>query len=180
LTSFKPVEAALKDCAGLSVKEFALITRGGNGEEETYTSASLIPHQQKIFTSNFRLDFRRIVQRASPGGSYLYQGRYTSSDTTPLLVQNIPQLAINDEAEVQQYYIARFEDMNQSACKVTKAFVKLVEPKKQTHYPYIKGDIKVPPWWPDTSGENSVQHKEPDHLPKPGGLHCGAIQAAQV
>jgi hypothetical protein len=24
-------------------------------------------------------------------------------------------------------------------------------------------------------GKGSVRHKEPDHLPKPGGFHCGAI-----
>jgi hypothetical protein len=113
--------------------------------------------------------------------SLVYQVRYANSDATPLPVQKIEQLAINDEAEVQQFYFARFDDMSQSACKViAKAFVKLVEPKKQTHYPYIKGDIKAPPWWPDTKGESSVGHKEPDHLSKPGGLHCGAIQAAQV
>jgi hypothetical protein len=108
----------------------------------------------------------------------LYQRRHANSDATLLPVQKIQQPAINDEAEIQRFYFARFEDMSQSACNViAKVFVKLVEPKKQTHYPYIKGDVKVPPWWPDTKDENSVQHRDPDHLPKPGGLHCGAIQA---
>ena len=91
-----------------------------------------------------------------------------------------PATSHTDEAEVQRFYFARFEDMNQSACKViAKAFVKLVEPKKQARYPYIEGDIKAPPWWPNTRGESSVRHKEPDHLPKLG-VSDWCIQAAQV
>ena len=83
------------------------------------------------------------------------------------------QLAIGEEAEVERFYFSCFEDMKQSSCKImAKAFVKLIEPKKQTHYPYTKGDIKTPPWWPDTKGDSSVRHREPDHISKPGGLHC--------
>jgi hypothetical protein len=78
---------------------------------------------------------------------------------------------IGDEAEVERFYTCRFKDMQQSSCKVMgKAFVKLVEPKKQTHHPYTKGDDRAPPWWPPTSGDDNVKvrHKEPDHLLKPG------------
>jgi hypothetical protein len=78
---------------------------------------------------------------------------------------------IGNEAEVEKFYHCRFKDMQQSSCKIIgKAFVKLVEPKKQTHHPYTKGDEKAPPWWPPTTGEDNVKvrHKEPDHLLKPG------------
>lgn len=99
----------------------------------------------------------------------LYQGRYVDNDNTPVPVQKTQQLVIGEEREVEQFYYGRFRDMQQSSCKIIgKAFVKLVEPKKQTHHPYTKGDIKAPPWWPDTKGENAVRHKEPDHLLKPG------------
>jgi hypothetical protein len=70
LTRFQPVETALKDCAGLSVREFALIVIDESGGEKTYTSTSLTPHQQRIFTDRFRTDFRRSVRRAATGGSY--------------------------------------------------------------------------------------------------------------
>jgi hypothetical protein len=66
--------------------------------------------------------------------------------------------------------------MQQSACKIIgKAFVKLIEPKKQTYYPYTKGNAQAPPWWPDTKGKGSVRHKEPDHLPKLGEFQYSAI-----
>jgi hypothetical protein len=82
------------------------------------------------------------------------------------------QLVIGDEAEVDKFYQVRFKDMQQFSCKIMgKAFVKLVEPKKQTHYPYTKGAEKAPPWWPETSGDNHVRHREPDHLLKAGKFH---------
>ena len=104
-----------------------------------------------------------------------YPGRHreNSNDNTPtpVLVQKTQQLIIGNEVEVEKFYYCCFKDMQQSSCKIIgKAFVKLVEPKKQTNYPYTKGDEKAPPWWPPTTGEDNikVRHKEPDHLLKPG------------
>jgi hypothetical protein len=97
-----------------------------------------------------------------------------STNDMPIAVptQKFEPLVIGNTKKVEDYYAVRFKDMQQSACKVMgKAFVKLVEPKKQTHHPYTKGDCKAPPWWPETSGENGVRHKEPDHLYKPGRFY---------
>jgi hypothetical protein len=87
----------------------------------------------------------------------------------PIQEKKTQALIIGDSDEVTKLYHLRFKDMQQAACKIMgKAFVKLVEPRKQTHYPYTKGAEKAPPWWPLTTGENLVRHKEPDHLLKPG------------
>jgi hypothetical protein len=102
-----------------------------------------------------------------------YRAQEESNDDTPvpIPVRKTQTLRIGDTAEVERFYHTRFKDMQQSACKVMgKAFVKLVEPKKQTHHPYTKGDEKKPPWWPITTGEHGVRHREPDHLLKPGKL----------
>jgi hypothetical protein len=86
-------------------------------------------------------------------------------------VQKRHQLIIGEKSEVEKFYVVRFMDMQQTSCKVMgKTFVKLVEPKKQSNYPYTKGNDKAPPWWPKTTGVNHVRHKEPDHLPKAGEL----------
>jgi hypothetical protein len=54
------------------------------------------------------------------------------------------QLAISNETEVERFYFARFEELQKSCCKVVgKAFVKLVEPKKPTYYPYTNGDTQA-------------------------------------
>jgi hypothetical protein len=69
LISPKPVGTVLKDCAGLSVKAFALIVLNEDGEEKMYTSPSLTPHQQTIFTDRFRVDFLSGVRSVTTGGS---------------------------------------------------------------------------------------------------------------
>jgi hypothetical protein len=91
-------------------------------------------------------------------------------NSVPVPTQKTMQLIIGDEAEVKKFYCQRFKDMQQSSCKVIgKAFVKAVEPKKQTHHPYTKGDSAAPTWWPLKGPmEERARHKEPDHLLKPG------------
>ena len=105
---------------------------------------------------------------------------HSNHDTpTPVPVQKVQQLRIGDSAEVEKFYACRFKDMHQVSCKViAKAFVKWVEPKKQTHHPYTKGDSKAPPWWPPTTGDENVKvrHKEPDHLSKPGRELVSQVQ----
>ena len=91
-------------------------------------------------------------------------------------------LTIGDDAEVDKYYEQKFKDCQQMLCKLmAKAFVKCVEPKKQTNHPYTGGASKAPAWWPplpppDEKGHRSasckgVRHKEPDHLYKGGMPH---------
>lgn len=102
------------------------------------------------------------------------RSNYSGNDV-PITIptQKTEPLVIGQSDKVEQYYVVRFKDMQQSACKVMgKAFVKLVEPKKQTHHPYTGGNAGAPPWWPPTTGENGVRHKEPDHLLKPGKSLC--------
>lgn len=61
-------------------------------------------------------------------------------------------------------------------CKaIAKSYIKLVEPRKQVHFPYngrkvisgvsqrVDPELTKPEWWPD-----GVEHREPDHLQKPG------------
>jgi hypothetical protein len=221
------VEAALRDCARIPVKDFALIVTSESGELQTYTSQILTQYQSRIFTDRFKEDFVRHAGKANlqgcisnpaynqdasmysdreGDGSQQYsgdsssgtrqhhfrQGRFSESEgdesgnssrrrkrrrqrqldeddnPAPVLIQKTQRLVIGDEDEVYKFYLVRFKDMQQSACKVMgKAFVKLVEPKKQTHHPYTKGNAHAPSWWPITAGEDQVRHKEPDHLLKP-------------
>ncbi|RDW78471.1 hypothetical protein BP5796_06323 [Coleophoma crateriformis] len=246
------VEHALKRCVGIQgVREFGVFILCENGDEKTYTSQTLTPYQQDIFTSRFRETFRSVVRKATaeganthPGiGTHFHEipiiadevclafdhdsmfqdfqepngrnhrkhsttsdesssgsrrrrvqrhiqeesdgddsisihrkrqrGKYRQDDDEdddrPTPVQSIKtqSLRLDDEEEVRKFYMTRFKDMQQAACKVIgKAFVKLVEPKKQTHFPYTKGEDKRPPWWPATVGELKVRHREPDHLLK--------------
>jgi hypothetical protein len=91
----------------------------------------------------------------------------------PVPVKKTRQLQIGNDDEVEKFYSTRFKDMRQSACKVMAGiWVKLLEPKQQTHHPYTKGDGSAPPWWPPTTGVNHVRYKETNHLLKPGKKVC--------
>ncbi len=79
-------------------------------------------------------------------------------------------IEVHSDEQVRAFYRDRFRMIQQLACKqLAKAWIKICEPKKQSHYPYRGGSPTAPPWWPLTS-----RHKEPDHLKKEGGLfHFG-------
>ncbi|KAJ9121852.1 hypothetical protein QFC22_002475 [Naganishia vaughanmartiniae] len=64
------------------------------------------------------------------------------------------------------WYAERFDALQQATCKlVVKTWIKVIEPKKQSKFPYNRGEDSKPGWWPE-----HIRHKEPDHLQKPGKL----------
>ncbi len=72
-------------------------------------------------------------------------------------------ISLADEAARTAFLELRFGQLQQGVCKtVAKAWIKIIEPKKQTRCPYNKGEQGKPDWWPA-----GVRHKEPDHLMKP-------------
>ncbi|KAF8463647.1 hypothetical protein BDZ91DRAFT_796198 [Kalaharituber pfeilii] len=75
-------------------------------------------------------------------------------------------LLISDSAAVTTFFETRFRQMQQLTCKVVaKAWIKVIEPKKQSNFPYNRGEESKPSWWPE-----GARHKEPDHLMKPERL----------
>lgn len=85
-------------------------------------------------------------------------------------------ISVTDKDALRRYYEKVFQNLQQTNCRViAKAYVKLVEPRKQVNYPYngrkivdgetqqLSPDETRPPWWP-----SGVSHREPDHLPKAG------------
>lgn len=87
-------------------------------------------------------------------------------------------LPIRNRSLLRRYYEKAFESLQQINCRIlAKAYIKLVEPRKQVNYPYngrkiISGtsqqfdpELTKPAWWP-----SGVTHREPDHLLKPGRL----------
>ncbi|EAW16604.1 DUF2841 domain-containing protein [Aspergillus fischeri NRRL 181] len=83
-------------------------------------------------------------------------------------------LPLRDRRLLRRYYQKAFESLQQINCRtIAKAYVKLVEPRKQVNYPYngrkliagisrqLDPEMTKPAWWP-----HGVTHREPDHLPK--------------
>lgn len=90
-------------------------------------------------------------------------------------------IKISDSDAVWNFYEQRFKNCQQTACKlIAKAWVKAVEPKKQSTHPYTGSDEKAPDWWPKPWGptkDDKVRHKEPDHLYKRGTTICCCQQS---
>ncbi|KAK9359073.1 hypothetical protein V1504DRAFT_395664 [Lipomyces starkeyi] len=92
-------------------------------------------------------------------------------------------LVICDREAVTAFLEAKFRQLQQLACKVVaKAWIKVIEPKKQSNHPYNKGEEFKPDWWP-----SEARHKEPDHLMKPerlvllvSMLRCGRVDLKQL
>jgi len=125
----------------------------------------------------------KTFQRPRPRGRFTQWGDLTDDVFTPMPVpvKKTRQLQIGNEDEVGKFYSTRFKDMRQSACKVMAGiWVKLLEPKQQTHHPYTKGDESAPPWWPPTTGVNHVRYKETNRLLKPGKKVCSTLIAISL
>lgn len=70
-----------------------------------------------------------------------------------------------------RFYEAKFTALQQKATKrIAKAWIKVIEPKKQTRFPYNKGEASKPSWWP-----RGLRHKEPDHLKSQGHFSAFAL-----
>ncbi|KAM0496099.1 hypothetical protein ACHAP8_007664 [Fusarium lateritium] len=136
------------------------------------------------FPRNRLIDRRRMSQ-FEEWETPLRQGRkrprarhgITDDDDIPMTVATTIRkcIKIGNSLEVGLFYDQRFKNCQQTACKLmAKAWVKAVEPKKQSTHPYTGSDEKAPDWWPKPWGptkEDKVRHKEPDHLYKRERVH---------
>ncbi|KAH8879732.1 hypothetical protein GQ53DRAFT_853325 [Thozetella sp. PMI_491] len=100
--------------------------------------------------------------------------RRNSDEPGQTMVQTSKKgLRIGDLGALWSFYDQRFKDCQQTACRlIAKAWVKALEPRKQSTHPYI-GSV-APDWWPKSWGtgpDNKVRHKEPDHLYKKERIH---------
>jgi hypothetical protein len=93
---------------------------------------------------------------------------------TPPLGRTI--LRVGNTGLLRRYYEKAFEDFQQLNCRaIAKSYIKLIEPRKQVHYPYngrkvisgisqrVDPELTKPGWWPA-----GALHREPDHLLKRG------------
>lgn len=77
-------------------------------------------------------------------------------------IQPAIMLPLDQPLLIQNYLYTAFKLLRQVPCKaIAKLWIKIIEPRKKTRFPYIKGNAGRPEWWP-----KDVEHKEPDHLQK--------------
>lgn len=85
-----------------------------------------------------------------------------SEDPFPKDIYKMVNINPHHRLDVKNYLYTCLEEFQQIPCKLlSKAWIKIVEPKKQAKYPYKSGDSSKPYWWPE-----DCIHREPDHLKK--------------
>ncbi|CAK7263439.1 hypothetical protein SEPCBS119000_000491 [Sporothrix epigloea] len=160
----------------------------------TQASSQLSPTQAGFYSHNEEVDGQRggyDRRRAQEISEFDYESQRNRKRVRGLASRRIMEMSdeqparvvppakisvrIGDAEAVWSIYDQRFRGLQQTACKlIAKAWVKLVEPKKQSTHPYTGSDEKAPDWWPKPWGptrDEKVRHKEPDHLYKKERVH---------
>lgn len=105
-----------------------------------------------------------------------FDTRTSDSDYSSSCGNSAMYLPIGQTQAITNYYESALKRFQQLNCRVVaRAFIKFIEPRKQTSHPYNGGkpspgsapgsagdpELTKPEWWPP-----DVMHKEPDHLRK--------------
>jgi hypothetical protein len=143
------------------------------------------PRRMKLATQpGHRLPLSKQANDMCYWQPYSFQTQYPEFeqlDTSPnafpkrLTCEEGP-LPIQDPAAMVHVYEKAFKNLQQTNCRIlAKAYIKILEPRKQVNYPYngrksvggrkvqLDPEVTKPSWWP-----SRVRHHEPDHLPKVG------------
>lgn len=138
----------------------------------------LIPCTALLAPNVARIAEKRAIQQVIRRPRMEAQGWDAQKTTLPTTAQihGTAQLSVDKKDLLRRYYGKVFQNLQQANCRIiAKAYIRLVEPRKQLQYPYngrksvggktqqYNSEETKPPWWP-----LGVTHREPDHLPKSG------------
>lgn len=191
-----PLDFAIGDSIG-PVSAYALLVLRPEGDVHTYVSDSVQTSPNRLFSRPLREQFLRACDAKSEGyargaPSQNVESSMGSEDdlaeergqtqtrkrprtrnshaVAPASTSKV-QIALHNRQQLRNFYVQCFGHFQQGGCKVlAKAWVKLVEPRKQSNHPYTGKAKTAPKWWPPTNGPNAIRHREPDHLKKPERL----------
>ncbi|CAG8236794.1 unnamed protein product [Penicillium olsonii] len=176
---------------------YAMVYIDNEGILQTIGSSSIQEEITSVFTPEVRQNFLEILGsrigcplpiRQAESGLFKRQKNNSSisqqiphekgSENNDFLngTAEMTPLRIGDTENVVAYYqnaLKNFQQLN--CCMIAKAFIKLIDPRKQSRHPYNGRKLPLgsgpgtacdpektkPEWWP-----TGVMHKEPDHLRK--------------
>ncbi|AOW06701.1 hypothetical protein B0I73DRAFT_132247 [Yarrowia lipolytica] len=152
----------VRELSQLSGVDFALVTLSTTPINDDTCSETAVSHSLPLLEGRH---FSLFASSEFKG----HIGAVVDENLVPALVehkqaQDLPRTLIdltNTEA-LLAYLAACLFLLQQETCKnIARTWIKFIEPKKQSKYPYKRGSCTAPPWWP-----RGVTHKEPDHLQK--------------
>ncbi|KAJ5110332.1 hypothetical protein NUU61_001589, partial [Penicillium alfredii] len=197
-----PMIAPTRSSLRLPFAHYAMVYLDDEGVLQVEESPSIKEQNSTVFTPDVRHHFLEILGEtssyyqsftsptleSSPRRVRRRQGNAPSSSVSKESLSkqsfdgddyshgstNMAPLRIGDTQKLLSYYKGALKHFRQLNCRiVAKAFIRFVEPRKQTRHPYngrkpsdgsapgATGDPEKtkPEWWP-----LGVMHKEPDHL----------------
>ncbi|RPA87353.1 hypothetical protein BJ508DRAFT_410862 [Ascobolus immersus RN42] len=188
-------------------QQFLVVLASPSGEVSVFSSSGFQSKENHLLSPNFRDNAQAFAVRCGPSmaPSETFGPMATLEDeemeatlenethgyaadpsSYPQRYQSqIPQdwLIISNTDDVTAYYETRLGQLQQTQCKeISKAWIRVVEPKKMARHPYKSAEKSKPSWWPA-----DIRHKEPDHLRKPERipllvaiLRCPLVSVAQL
>ncbi|KAL2368816.1 hypothetical protein RJ035_008219 [Blastomyces gilchristii] len=152
------------------LSHYAMVYLDETGKVQYDFSPSILPFRHHLFPTNMKAQFQQWVaqkQGLMDANSQKCQHSETDDDFDDD-ARDKTGISIGDKERITAYYIeafVRFQQLN--CCRIAKAYIKAIEPRKQSAHPYNGGKLREPDktkpfWWPV-----DVIHKEPDHLKKP-------------
>lgn len=147
------------DIAEKNGPQFFIFYKDALNQEHCLTSAKFVDYK-KLLLDSFNKILNDIplseINTDKPTCKYFETYRLVEG------YEKLKQISLNDSGVVDLQYFELFNKIQQVACKeIAKAWIKTLEPNKQTSYPYKLGNAARPPWWPEI-----IKHKEPDHIRK--------------
>jgi hypothetical protein len=140
-----------------NVHRYAVVLSLPTGVIRVYSSHSIKDEDLGVLTHTFL----NALKTTDPS----LENTVTDEDGCNLrrsLAYQSMNLNLKDQRAVKEHIEECFKLLQQMPCKsVAKAWIRIIEPKKQTRYPYKMEERSKPHWWPD-----NVRHVEPDHLLK--------------
>jgi hypothetical protein len=140
-----------------NVHRYAMVLSLPTGVIRVYSSHSIKDEDLGVLTHTFL----NALKTTDPS----FENTITDEDGCKLrrnLAYQSMDLNLKDQGAVKAHMEECFKLLQQMPCKsVAKAWIRIIEPKKQTRYPYKMEERSKPHWWPE-----NVRHVEPDHLLK--------------
>ncbi|EDN03767.1 predicted protein [Histoplasma mississippiense (nom. inval.)] len=150
------------------LSHYAMVYLDEAGKVQYAFSPSMLPFCRCLFPASMKAQFQQWVTQKQGLNDANSQKSQQSDDDFDDDARDKIGISIGDRERITAYYMGAFVEFQQTNCRrIAKAYIKAIEPRKQSAHPYNGGklgepDETKPSWWPV-----DVIHKEPDHLKKP-------------
>ncbi len=141
--------------------DYHFTMKNRNESDSSFTSGAEFS-QGFSFRDNSNASLSDYSSNTGNSGDSPMSNKSQLHEAFPQFPSGLPMMALtlSNRAEIHSHILLLLSFLSQSTLKlIAKHYIKHLEPRKQSLYPYCKGDASKPDWWP-----KKIRHREPDHL----------------